>query len=319
MRRVAWYAVMMAVGGILGLGAGAGALRAENRSTAAGKLGNADVFPEIQYYDGNGADRHYHRLDLYMPHGDKGVPVMLFLHGGSWKRGDKSYFGLNKNLALLCAEHHIGVALANYRLSPAVKHPEHIKDVARAFAWLHRNVARYGGDPDELFVAGHSAGAHLAALLATDESYLKAEGLSRTAIRGVITLSAVFRIPDQNALFDHAFGTDPTVRRAASPTWHVSQWSDPAVVKKAPPFLVMYADNDFASCGGEPAEEFARTLRAKGGRVTTLEIPHRNHLTILIKASGKDDPAGKVLIEFIRTRCQEVQSSRSAAEKKHGT
>ncbi len=319
MRRLGWLAVLAVAGSILGVGGSFGVVRADSRPSASGKPGSADIFPEIQYYDGPGADPRYHRLDLYMPHGEKGVPVMLFLHGGSWKRGDKSYFGLNKNLALFCVAHHVGVALANYRLSPAVKHPEHIRDVARAFAWLHRHVARYGGDPSRLFVSGHSAGAHLAALLGTDESYLKAEGLGLANIRGVITLSAVFRIPDQNALFDHAFGTDPKVRRAASPTWQVTQWTDLAAVKKAPPFLVMYADDDFTSCGKEAATEFAHALRAKGRPVKVLEIPHRNHLTILIHASGEQDPAGKALIEFIHERCRERPPRAPATEKKHGT
>jgi acetyl esterase/lipase len=303
MRRFGQCVVMAVAGAILGLGGSHRVAQADGRPAASGKP-DALVLPEIVYDDARGVDPHYHRLDLYMPHGKKGVPVMLFLHGGSWKRGDKNYFGLNKNLALLCARHQIGVALANYRLSPTAKHPEHIKDVARAFAWLHRNIGRYGGDPDRLFVSGHSAGAHLAALLATDASYLKAEGLSPANVRGVITLSGVFQIPDQNALFDHAFGTDVKVRRAASPTWQVSHWS-PVTAKKAPPFLVMYADGDFTSCGKEPAEEFARVLRAKGGTVKVLEIPHRNHLTILVNASGETDPAGRTLIEFIHDRCRD--------------
>ncbi len=301
MRRFGRFVVMALAGAVLGLGGSHRVARAEDRPAASGKS-DAQVFPEILYADAQGADPHYHRLDLYMPRGETGVPVMLFLHGGSWKRGDKNnLFGLNKNLALFCVRHHIGVALANYRLSPAVKHPEHVKDVARAFAWLYRNVGRYGGDPGRLFVSGHSAGAHLAALVATDPSYLKAEGLSPANVRGVITLSGVFQIPDENPLFDHAFGTEVQVRRAASPTWQVSHWN-PGTAKKAPAFLVMYADGDFTSCGKEPAEEFARALRAKGGAVKVLEILHRNHLTILVNASGETDPAGKALIEFLHDR-----------------
>lgn len=310
--------VMMALAGvILGLGGSHRVARAGDQPAASGKS-DAVVFPDILYADTQGADPHYHRLDLYMPRGEKGVPVMLFLHGGSWKRGDKNnLFGINKSLAQFCARHHIGVALANYRLSPAVRHPEHVKDAARAFAWLHRHVRRYGGDPGRLFVSGHSAGAHLAALLATDPSHLKAEGLSLANVRGVMPFSGVFQIPAENALFDAAFGTDVNVRRAASPTWQVSHWS-PLTAKEAPPFLVLYADGDFTSCGKEPAEEFARALRAKGAAVKILEIPQRNHLTILVNASNESDPAGKALVEFIRDRCRDGRE-RPASENRHGT
>lgn len=267
-------------------------------------------------------DRKRHQLDVFQPKGRTGCPVLFFVHGGGWVIGGKDdVFGIYGygTIARCLAQRGFVVVLPNYRLSPRVRHPEHIKDVARAFAWLYRNVARYGGNPERLFVAGHSAGAHLAALLATDESYLKAEGLTLANIRGVITLSGVFEIPDHNALFDHAFGIDPKIRRAASPTWQVNHWSDLAAVKKAPPFVITYADDDFASCGKEPAQAFARALRAKGCSAQLLEIPHRNHLTILMNASGKDDPAGKALIEFIHIRCRDDHPRGSATEKKHGT
>src|SRR5262249_21024749 len=146
---------------------------------------------------------------------------LVFLHGGSWVHGDKSYFGLCKNLCSLCARHGIAAVSANYRLSPSVSHPEHVRDAARAVAWTYRNIAKYGGRPDQLFVSGHSAGGHLAALLAIDESFLKAEGLSLQNIKGAIPMSGVFQIPEGMRTFDRVFGTDSKVRQAASPTWLV--------------------------------------------------------------------------------------------------
>jgi acetyl esterase/lipase len=76
-----------------------------------------------------------------------------------------------------------------------VKHPEHVRDVARAFAWAHVHIGHYGGDPGQLFLLGHSAGGHLVALLATDERYLAAEGRTTQDIMGVIAVSGVYRIP----------------------------------------------------------------------------------------------------------------------------
>ena len=102
----------------------------------------------------------------------------------------------------------IGAAVISYRLTPTVQHPGHIKDVARAFVWLHENIKKYGGRPDELFVCGHSAGGHLVALLATDESYLKAEGLALSDIKGVMPISGVYVIPDN--FFNAVFGKEPS-------------------------------------------------------------------------------------------------------------
>src|SRR5439155_21268384 len=79
--------------------------------------------------------------------------------------------------------------LANYRLSPVVQHPTHAQDVARAVAWCHRQGARYGGTPPRLCLMGHSSGAHLAALVALDATYLAAEGLDRAVSHGVIGIA----------------------------------------------------------------------------------------------------------------------------------
>jgi len=113
---------------------------------------------DLAYYSGPGADPIKHKLDLYVPKGKKDFPVVFFVHGGAWRHGDKSWLGVYSTLGLAWARHGVGTVVINYRLSPAVTHPEHIKDVARAFAWVHKNIRQYGGRPDEIFVTGHSAG-----------------------------------------------------------------------------------------------------------------------------------------------------------------
>src|SRR5438552_3604562 len=122
----------------------------------------------IVYHDvPNDPDLERHKLDIYRPHAKKPLPVLFLLHGGAWMIGGKDdYFGIYGygTIARCLAERGLVVVLPNYRLSPRVRHPEHIKDVARAFAWTAQNVAKHGGDPREIFVAGHSAGGHLAAL-----------------------------------------------------------------------------------------------------------------------------------------------------------
>ncbi len=187
--------------------------------------------------EGEDAAKNKNKLDLYLPEGVHDFPVMLFIHGGAWVFGDKEQFGLYHNLATYWARRGVGVVVANYRLSPGVKHPAHVQDVAKAFAWTKANIAKYGGDVHQLFVSGQSAGGHLVSLLATDESYLKAENAKISDIKGVLTLSGVYGLPASFARggmaaatgvpaghdggqakrtpFSSVFGSDPKVLKAA--------------------------------------------------------------------------------------------------------
>jgi len=253
---------------------------------------------DIPYYDGADADPVKHKLDLYLPKDQKDFPVIFFVHGGAWRHGDKSSFlGFYGMLASSWAKHGIGVVLPNYRLSPGVSHPEHIKDVARAFAWTHQNIGKYGGRSDAIFVSGHSAGGHLAALLATDESYLKDQGLSLKAIQGAIPLSGVYRIAAGSHMYDAMFGEDRHVRRQASPINHASS--------EVPPFLIIYGDQDLAMCNKQCAEEFCTALQEHKASAKSMEVPDRNHVTLLIKAASDTDPVNKAVRDFIAEHTRE--------------
>jgi arylformamidase len=247
-------------------------------------------FRNVAYYQGPDADSVRHMLDVHVPKGQKDFPVLFFVHGGGWVKGNKDHLGIYTVLARAFNRHGIGVVCPNYRLSPDVKHPEHIRDVARAFAWTYKNIHKYGGRNDELFVSGHSAGGHLCALLATDESYLKAEGLSLNAIKGAMPLSGVFIIPPQS-MFDVAFGKDPNDRKQASPISHVRG--------DLPSFLVMFGDNDLPSCDRPGAEAFCKALLAQNCEANLCEIAHRNHLSILWSAINDSDPVMQSMLSFI--------------------
>jgi acetyl esterase/lipase len=244
---------------------------------------------DLAYYDGADAHPVKHKLDLYLPKGQKDFPVLFFVHGGAWRHGDKNYLGVYRALGLFYARHGIGTVVTNYRLSPAVQHPEHVKDVARAFAWTHRNIGKYGGRADRVFVSGHSAGGHLVSLLATDEQYLKAEGLSRKDVRGVVSISGVYDIPEK--ILPQVFPADPEVRRQASPIRHAAAG--------LPPFLILYADNDLATCGRGPSEAFAAALKGKGNDVQTFEAKDGNHLSIIVSAAAPDDPVSRTILAFL--------------------
>ncbi len=157
-----------------------------------------------------GDDSALQGLDVFAPKDAANRPVVLFVHGGAWTIGDKSTFGYYRGVARFFARHGAVAVCINYRLAPFAKHPDQVKDVARAFAWTRAHARAYGGDADRIFLCGHSAGGHLVSLLATDETYLKdpALGLTaadRAAIKGVLSVSGIYRIPTQeefNAMLD---------------------------------------------------------------------------------------------------------------------
>src|SRR5262249_36539523 len=137
--------------------------------------------------------------DLFLPEGKKDFPVVVLVHGGAWVMGDNRCCGLYTAVAEWLAGQGIGVVVPNYRLSPFVKNPQHVRDVARAVAWAQDHIEDYGGRPECMFLVGHSAGGHLVALLATDETYLKEAGARPADIKGVVAVSGVYHIPPGKA------------------------------------------------------------------------------------------------------------------------
>ena len=235
-----------------------------------------------------GTDKERNILDVYIPKGVKKAPVVIFVHGGAWVFGNKSVFsGPGKMLA----EQGIVTVSTNYRLSPKVKHPEHIKDIAKAFAWTVDHVAEYGGDPGKICLTGHSAGGHLVALLATDESYLKAEKKSFADIRGVAPISGVFTIDARAKFFKDIFGEDEEVCRGGSPIHNIG--------KNHPQFLILHADKDMAGLSAQ-AEAFHAAMKKEKNATEILQLKDRTHLTILTSAKDPADPVAVALRDFVR-------------------
>ena len=180
-------------------------------------------------------------LDVYAPAAGQDLPVIFWIHGGGWRRGDKASVQL-KPAAFV--ERGFLFVSTTYRFVPDVTVGEMTGDVARAIRWVHDHAAEYGGDGKRIVVMGHSAGAHLAALVCTDESYLKAVGLSLEVIHGCIPIDvSMYDIPTQmatvtdearKAAYRNAFGEDPAEHRKLSPALHV------AAGKHLPPFLILH-------------------------------------------------------------------------------
>lgn len=290
------------------------------------------VVRDVPYYEGADADDFRHRLDLFLPTGVKDFPVVVLVHGGFWTHGDNNCCGLYSSVGEFLASQGIAAVLPNYRLSPEVKHPEHVKDVARALAWTRSHIAAHGGDPEQLFVAGHSAGGHLAALVATDETYLKAEGMCSANLKGVIGISGPYRIPAGplevtiGGTTPEAFRFEEVVPLRHQPTlwaplaslagiplkanvFGVAFGDDPKARKAAspihhvrpglPPFLLIHAEKDFPTLA-RMAEDFHQALLKQGNDAELLCVVNRNHNSVMFRAMEADDPVAAAMVAFVR-------------------
>jgi acetyl esterase/lipase len=232
------------------------------------------------------------RLDIYVPDGARNAPVIIAIHGGGLRGGDKSgQTGIGQRLA---SAGHVTVVV-NHRLSPGVSHPAHIEDIATAVAWVKKNIATHGGDPGRVFVIGHSAGAYLAALLATDRRYLAAHGMRPQDIRGFVPVSAFFYVDRQGVAPDRpkdTWGTDVNVWKSASPGTHIESG--------LPPFLLLYADGD-DEWRRKQQTEFAGAMRAKGNRdIETREIAGRTHNSVWFDMAKGEEETSRAIVDFVR-------------------
>jgi acetyl esterase/lipase len=294
----------------------------------------------IDYGGEPNADPLRHRLDLFLPKNVKNYPVVVLVHGGAWMMGDNRCCGRYSSVGESLASRGIGAVMPNYRLSPGVKHPEHIKDVARAVAWTRAHIGEYGGDTKRLFLAGHSAGGHLVSLLATDESYLKAEGLSAADFKGVISISGVYRIPT-GKMDVKVGGADAESFRFDEVTPIRRQTPDRAPLAAVqgmplnlnvfgpafgddpearalaspinhvrpglPPFLLISAGHDLPTLA-VMADDFHQALREKGCDARLLRVPDRNHNSIMFMAMQDRDPVARAMVEFVRRNAEPVSA-----------
>lgn len=199
----------------------------------------ADPILNVRYSDEAVQRADALSLDIY-PTTGQDQPVMIFVHGGGWFRGDKAR--VDAKPAAFNMRGFVFVSV-NYRLIAETDLTQQVNDTAQAVAWVKRNIGHYGGDPSRLFLMGHSSGAHLVSLLGTDESYLRAVGLSFADIKGIVSLDTqaydmyvLMRnlAPGQGEVYRNAFGDDPEFWKQMSPKWHVEAG------KGIPPFFIVY-------------------------------------------------------------------------------
>jgi acetyl esterase/lipase len=211
------------------------------------------------------------RLDVYRPDGvTEPVAVVVFLYGGSWRSGERGYY---RFIGEALTSRGFVVVVPDYRLYPQVRFPAFVEDGAQGVRWVHGNIARFGGDPGRIFLMGHSAGAHIAALLAVERRYLEAVQVPPTAIRGLIGLAGPYAL-------------DPSAYRFTRKVF--AGIEDPRIVQPAalvsgdePPVLLLHGLDD-RLVPADNSRAFAANLAAHGRSAESLEYAETGHIDLVL-------------------------------------
>jgi acetyl esterase/lipase len=283
------------------------------------KLVTASAFPLLLFYSIASAQKltadipyveHGHErqvLDIYTPEraADRSLPVMFWIHGGGWQVGDKSDVELKPKVL---TERGFVFVSTNYRLLPNVEIDVLIRDIAKSLGWVYKNIAKYGGDPNRIFVGGHSAGAQLAALICVDDRYLREEGVSLDVLQGCVPIDGdTYDIPKiimtaehRQALyggkmftFGHRqkFGNDPEKHVDFSAVTHVAK------SKGIPPFLLLYFSGNPDTTA--QARRLEGVLKEAGIPVTAHGERDSNHSRLNNDLGKPDNAATQEFFKFL--------------------
>jgi len=220
----------------------------------------------------SGVDANLLSLDIYAPKDAKNLPVMIYIHGGGWRTGDKK--GVAAKPAYFTSRGFVFVSL-NYRLVPEVDLFTQLQDSANAIGWAKEKITNYGGDPSRLHLIGHSAGAHHVAILSTNHRFLEKAGVSLGDLRSVVELDTqALDVPammeeSENEVYRQAFGSESARWKELSPRHHVAEG------KHIPPFFLVVADDRAPKLA--QAAKFKEALDAAGIDCVIHEAPQHNH------------------------------------------
>lgn len=263
---------------------------------------------DLAYYEGADFSDEKHRLDLIIPTDRPVTATMLWIHGGAWAFGDRKN---DLDLARAFAREGIAVASMSYRLSrgdwrgeefpsTGVQHPEHVNDVARAFAWLHANAENYGLDNSKLIVSGFSAGGHLSALLAMDEQYLEANDLSTSNIIAAIPVAGGYDLEGYYVAIEEGLGEEIAIGHVlgvfgpreklpdASPLTYLSDATIPMLV------LTEAETADYTRVFDEAVRDMGKT-----DLIRFSYYDEETHASLLASLSAEDSPARDEMIAYI--------------------
>jgi arylformamidase len=209
-------------------------------------------------------------LDLYPAPGlEHPAPILVYLHGGYWRSRTSKEFGF---VARGPASRGVATVLVNYALCPKVTIDEIVRQVRAAVVWTYGNATSFGGDPERIHVAGHSAGGHLTAML-LETDWEGVYGLSGDIVKGACVISGLFDL----APFPYTF-LQPKLQL----TWDQVLRNSPILhlPDEAPPLIVAYGEDEPPELRRQ-SEDFFAAWRAKGLTGDLLPLPNKNHYDVI--------------------------------------
>lgn len=226
------------------------------------------------------------RVDLYFPvQKASRAPVLLFLHGGGFREGDRKQYGY---VAEPFAQHGILTVVASYRLTTeGFSHPAQPNDAKAIVAWIHKNIARYGGNPDAIYISGHSAGAILTADIGVDLAWLDQLKVSRSAVRGIVPISGSYDMRGSKRM---EYLPTPEAEEKASALLHVGA--------PAPAAIVAYGSLEELLKG--PSAALVKALTAKGIQARTLNLEGKDHAAAVWELSDANSTLTKAILAMIQ-------------------
>lgn len=247
-------------------------------------------------------------LDVYSPAEGETRPVVVWIHGGGWRQGDKGH--LQQKPDVFTKKGFVLVSV-NYRLHPKATYQEQGRDIATAIRWVKDHISEYGGDATKLFLMGHSAGAHLSALVACDHRYLNTQQLEPAVLSGVILLDGagydiprqiqLSRLPRLKQLYTTVFSEDVSRQRDVSPITHIEK------DKGIPPFLIFYvADRRDSKL---QSQSLAESLRKSGITASAVAAENKNHMTINREIGSAGDQPTEQIFTFLEQRLNQPNPS----------
>lgn len=236
------------------------------------------AYPQLDKDIGYAPER---TLDVYRPGGLDDCPVIIFIHGGTWSSGTKELYA---PVAQKLLPHGVVVVIPSYTLFPQATYRRQVAEVAAALAWTLDSIHDYGGDPQRVFVAGHSAGAHLAALALLDPRWLAPHGRQARDFAGLIGLSGVYDIALQME-YEHAnHRTAPIMNAVMEGPPNFAAASPMRYVRAdLPPTLLIHGDSDLIVPSSMSAA-FHQALGTAGAQSQSVVYPHTNHAGLMFDA-----------------------------------
>ena len=243
------------------------------------------------------------KLDVFVPKkirkGEE-LRVLVFVHGGNWNSGKR---GLYRWLGSRLARKGMLAVVIDYPLSPAARYDDMAQSTAAALAWTARHAADYGANPDRMFVSGHSAGGHLAALVSLDDQYLRTAGADTGILKGVILIDAAgldmyTYLKDEaglaeNPSYAQTFTNNPAEWKKASPIFDVSATQLP--------LLILQGGKTYPSIARSTAR-FLDTLQRKGSQVDFHLLPGKKHIPMITQFLNTFNPQYDTILEFMKRK-----------------